>query len=158
MPEEQVPTLIARELGVPPPPHTNEGYAFDLDGGLVLRLAPLPGGGWIAQVPVLESGSGPQDGEERAARLMRLHLARMSGAPGVVASVDASGEFIVHTRLPAAPDDAIVAAVETLLNEAEAIRKGLGKNASASAPGGFPGGFPGMGGIDLSGIGRMKWL
>jgi hypothetical protein len=147
--------LTARRLETPPPAPGPEGdFAFELADGFRLLLREWPGGdgglAWTEAVP--PAAGGAAEAEERAAKFLRLRLARLRRSASLTAARNRDGGLILHMRLKPETESECLEGLSRLLNEAEALRRLLDAGGAApSAPsGGAFGLFSGRGGM-LSG-------
>lgn len=143
----------AGEFGVPPPPADADGdHLFELDGALRLGVRPIPGEekACVAWAEIAPPASSDDDSEKRAGDFLRLHLARLPSIPGIVAARDERGCLVLYSRVECGNRADALSAVASLLNEAEAVRRGL--------DGGISGGAStGMGGVPLPDMKGWPW-
>lgn len=144
---------VAGEIGVSPPPVAADGDSiFELDGALRLGLRPVPGedAAGIAWAEIAPPASSDDESEKRAADFLRLHFARLPSIPAIVAARDERGCLVLHARVECGNRADALSGVASLLNEAEAVRRGLDGAQGGTAR-------TGMGGIPLPDMKGWSW-
>ena len=113
---------LAELLETPvPTPEKSGAHIFPLSEDMRLGVEFLPGGAGVVAWSEAGAAEG-RDAEDKAADFLRLHLARLCGAPGIEAALDAERLLLFWRGRPETAREWIDA-VAALLNEAEASRR-----------------------------------
>ncbi len=123
---EEMVNCLARAMNVEPPPGPAGEWRFELADDMRLSLRPASGGreciAWTNVLPPV-AGASASDREARAARLLRLRLARLKRNPDLVAALEEDGSLVLYRRIAPESEREWLEAAARLLNEAEALHK-----------------------------------
>ncbi len=133
---------LAQALDTPSPEQDANGDAvFELADALRLAVRELPGGEGCVLWAEVSRAVPPADAaaRDRSAReILRLRFARLAGSPDCGVTLNETGDAVLFSVLRSDSETDLEKAAGALLDEAEAMRKGLRRSAPPPVGGGFP--------------------